>query len=211
LLSTFRFPEDPFLIDFTITRTNPDHDPAILDVDDPNHYARTNIQPQLLDPPIYFNPHAAGLTLYSRMDVTIDNQRVDGSETIGEHWFEYNVANRTICSSALRKEKYGEDYKWISNTSERRYVEPVAAVEMETIQVQDRPDEVRPYRPAVPLSRHANLTAAQNVITYDSLGKTASSTIRAGFDGMFPSKYYYYVVEKQRLTSHLLLCSFVPE
>jgi len=185
-----RFPEDPFVIDFTITRVNPDYNgntnPPLRTA-----YPDLFVQPQELDPPLWINPHAAGQTLFSRLDVTIDNQRVDCSETIGEHWFEYNVANRTICSSALRREKYGEDYKWISNTSERKYIEPVNAREVEIIAPAQEGalPTLRPYVPAVPLYRHPNLVACQNGIAYDSPTVSVSSTIRAGWDGMFPSKH----------------------
>ena len=195
----FRFPEDPFEVTFALTRRNLLHD--VLEAPGADNYHRELlVQPDLLDPPIYLNPHLAGQTFYSKVSVSIDNWAVPEGDNLNDQLWQYQTVNRIFCNNATRREKYGSDYPWISNTGERLTragqaavvaVAPVAAIPVGVVGGNVAAAAVvgvAPVaaRPAVAAYRHPNLVKCQEPITYDARRDCAESTVRMGFDSQFP-------------------------
>ena len=110
--------------------------------------------------------------------MTLDNHRIECGEGQDNQWFQYQICNRTFCTSEARGQVFGSDYKWISGTGERNTVAAVAAVP---------PNGVFPGFEAVPLKRHPHLVAAQaSITTMDRRPTLAVCTMRCGFDGQWP-------------------------
>ena len=179
-----RFPEDPFEVTFGIFINNPTHDNTQRP---PANNAYQNLlgYPADQNPPVYINPHIAGQTFFSKMDATIDKWAVPGMDSLNDQLWQYQIANRVMCSDQLRREKYGESYKWISNTGERLVRAAVAGV---LPVAADAPNGVLGVLPvaAVPAHRHPNLVACQAPLIYENRRQCAWSTVRMGFDSLMP-------------------------
>jgi hypothetical protein len=143
-------------------------------------FPRLFIQPQLLNPGVFHSKHLNAQIFYSKCDVTLDLQRVDGSENMDQCWWQWQEIHRLFTTDLVRKQRYGASYKYISNTAEMEARPAVQAVQAA---------DAQPYVPGQPLYRHPNLIEAQNAFTYDTVGKAPGSmvsTLSLSFDGVFP-------------------------
>lgn len=174
-LFSFRFPEDPLVIDFTFTRHHAGYDALAIAGD--NMFQDLNLQPELLAPPVFINSHLQGQTFYARATISMDNQNVPSGD-MSACQFQYQVCNRTFSNAETRRERFGRDYLWPSNTSQIAFT---AEVE------EEQPDLLNnnTYTPGRPVWRHPNLVHCMDVLTMPARGKTVC-TMRAGFDGVWP-------------------------
>jgi hypothetical protein len=175
LISLFlRLPEDPIWITFTLKQVNANYDAASRDGE--AQYQELHVQPNMLTPPIYLSPHINGQTFFGKADIMIDGQAFDSELEHQAH--HYQAAHRIMCSDSLRKERYGDNYQWVSNRSE---MTTTAAV----TEKQPEADDLT-FRVAKALSRPPNLIKCQNTITPDDTGVSRSHVMRLGFDGVYP-------------------------
>jgi hypothetical protein len=166
---------------------NPNYD--VRQVQGDNQYLNWLQNPEALNPPIYLPPYLGAQVFYSKLDISMDGQVIDGAQSVEHEHFQYQMAHRICSGSQLRRDKYGcpGDHH-ISNTSERATRAATGGTLPVAARAEDRPNNVAAIVgvlpvAAVPLYRHPNLVQCQNAITYEGRGGCAQSTMRMGFDG----------------------------
>jgi hypothetical protein len=165
------------------------------------------IEPANLNPAMYINPLLGGQVFFNKLEVTLDGARIEGPNFEGNDAYIYQILNRVYCTDGARKEKYGENFQWISTSSEMRHNAAAAAIEgrpafplfrtQQTVNglaanlqpPWDAAQNAVAYVPAVPLFRHSSLVRVMSSLTYDALddaGHFEPNVLRFGFDGYFP-------------------------
>lgn len=195
VLPDYRFSDDPFIVDLTFTRTNPNY---VQGAQPPGEQAfeKLHLQPELLDPPIFVDPLIAGQIVCSTAEVFLDGVLVEGGchQTKNlTHLFQR--AHRLVCSDKVRLDKYGITGPWVGNSAEMEHhvaVDPVqptyqpAVAADQAHNILAQPIRVTPYRPGTPLRRHPHLVACQEPLRPDSRTVSHPVTMRMGFDLNFP-------------------------
>ena len=151
-----------------------------------NRLEKIFVQPQDLRHQIYIDPHLDGQTFVADAEVSIDGIRL---ETGSSSHPGYASCNKRFCPRGQRRQLYGNDYVWISNTGERKAtaaVEFVAPKLPAAVEYPATGGDLTAMTESVPQYRHPHLIACQDVITYDSAGESAPSVFRLGFNGKFP-------------------------
>ena len=170
-----RFPEGCLMVDFTFTRHNDTYDANAANGD--ARFQNLNLEPNLLDPNIWINPHLNAATFFARTTVSMDNQNIPGGD-MSSLVFQYNLVNKIMTTDEVRRKKYGSAYLWPSNTSE-------LATEGEVQEQQPTAANGLTYIAPVDIYRHPNLAACQDVLTMTERGNTVC-TMNGCLEGTWP-------------------------
>ena len=169
----YRFPEDPFLVQYNAKSLNPNYDPQGAGND---RYQYHFLHPQTEnEAPYHINPFLRGRTFFSKVEVAIDGVSIEGPqlEDLGCH---YQALNRLFCGESLRRGKYSEYTQWFSKRTEVGYRKRVAGVAADQAQ-----HIVAVQAQALHLTDlHKRL---MRPLTFDDVVASKNKMMRCGFDG----------------------------
>jgi hypothetical protein len=161
-LHRLRFPENPFLVKYKATYTNPNitvADPVDLTVErqNPTHYLRAST----FLPGVYFDPYLDFANVFSKIEIFINDERMEPPD-LDQFTFIYQAHNRRFTTSQYCHEKYGRDFVRFGVNTDR---------EAATVNT---------------LATKAPLLQASQSLNFDDWGATTPILSSFGFDGHFP-------------------------
>ena len=186
-------------MDLTFTRRNQRYDvnaqPGVED-----SFENFHVQPELMEPAIYLDPHIAGQIICSSVEIFLDNVQVEGGSLQTKNNGQlFQRSHRIGATDQLREEKYSmvKGGVWVSNSAQMGFTMPEAATQPTYVPavaqnlnvnpvVQGSPIRITPYTPGKPLIRHPNLIACQEPLRPDTKTVSNPVTLRMGFDLNFP-------------------------
>jgi hypothetical protein len=133
--------------------------------------------PQNLEPPIYLDPFVKAGGLFSRLEVTLDGVRIAGP-SLEECSGHYQHVNRLFCTEKIRREKFGDQIFWMSNSNDKKYVQGQDAVQ----------GNANPYRYTAKVDQviSKNLKACMKPLMFEAADVSQPNVSTFGSDAFFP-------------------------
>ena len=141
-----------------------------------NHY----LQPQLLEPAVYWDPMLGPSSLFAKPEILLDNKLIVGSQLEDRNYM-WQKLNRILCKLSLRRKKYASTLQhWIATSQDHRYTPAVPAIAGVDMVVGAKPVPASDARDPVIAP---NLLKSMRSLIFDGPYKSKQRIANFGMDG----------------------------